>query len=207
MEPTARPLRESNVGWAGQRERLAASRGIKRAAASADNLALVVSLKEVRFERGGRHYLTFSSASSEVRTDVSASTRVPEYAARDYELPLGADSLDLAFLQLRLTATQLLFSRGARDVGNASLTLDPSGGSVPVNGPPKEVVVLLRKSSGAAPVVGTVRLSWRLQDKAAAAAAEAESRGAAVAAVAAAAAAASRRSRTREGLASALFRS
>ena len=133
---------------------------------------LRLTVLDAQFKKSGRYFITFNTAEAERRTDVCDSSSSPHFKQAAHTFPLHGDlDVALASLEVRLTATQLAFSRGATQVGVCRLSLP---GGTTVNGAGEECVLTLTSPKGGAAVVGTVTLAWRVEDPHAAQREEAE---------------------------------
>ena len=121
---------------------------------------LRVTLTDVRFAKKGRYYLTLTADGREARTDVcEQSTKTPKFKSASHDLALSVDN-DLSAVSLTISATQLMFSKGAKENGTASaLSLGPA---VVNPGSPTELEVNLTDEKNK--VLGTVRFSWCVVD-------------------------------------------
>ena len=88
---------------------------------------LRVTLTDVRFAKKGRYYLTLTADGREARTDVcETNTKNPTFKSASHDLALSVDN-DLSAVSLTISATQLMFSKGAKENGTASaLSLGPA---------------------------------------------------------------------------------
>ena len=135
--------------------------------------SLVVTVIKSEFQREGTYYLTLKDASGEERrTDVNEeASNTPQFKERQHTFRVlsGAETKDLTF---RVGATQLLFSRGAKEIGSGTLTLStlprqPAVGEKPVQCK-LELHAEVRGPAVFVPPVATLKLSIKLVDKAAA---------------------------------------
>jgi len=135
---------------------------------------LRINLRQVAFEKAGRHYLTLTANGQDLRTEVSAdSAKVLNLSKREYDIVLGIGEDDLpwklATLDVRIGAHKLMFSKGAKEIGTGSVSL----GKAVINGEAEECEVQLLEPRSKS-VVGSVRLSWCVDDRDAAERAAAE---------------------------------
>ncbi len=129
---------------------------------------LHVTLGEASFGASGRYFITLSAGGTEHRTAVAEESRTPSFPVTTYSFPLSGASSKFG---LRIAATQLMYSRGSREVGVGSLGV----GELVSRG---ELTVSLAATQLSAAPVGTVKVRWLVDDKAAEAK-EAEERAAA----------------------------
>ena len=128
---------------------------------------LRVTINDVRFRSSGRHYLTLSAEGQDARTDVSDSLKAPSFKSRDHSFFVSMNSL--SSLGLTVTAHKLMFSKGSKAIGAASISLSHAV----VNGVVAECeasLVCLKTRNE----IGTVSLTWHVDDRAAAEKAMAE---------------------------------
>ena len=130
-----------------------------------DGPTLHITLNEAQFQVAGRFFFTLSTGIDEHRTEVcSDETRMPTFAQnRIYSLPLGSDPEQAV---LTIAATQLLFSRGAKEVGSSRLNVHELLNNAA--GVQECTIELLSGGSGAGKTaVATLKFSWIFDDPAA----------------------------------------
>ena len=137
------------------------------AAAGSGVSQLAVQIESSQFERAGRYFFSLdlvdSAPPQEQRTDVAKeSSTAPEIENRRlvFELPAGTDAQGV---KLKLSATELLFSRGSKVVGTALVS--PTSPLVP--GQPAEYTVELtadEETTAGTERVASVKLSLELEE-------------------------------------------
>eukprot|EP00966_Prymnesium_polylepis_P186363 4319662-Prymnesium_polylepis.1 len=136
--------------------------------------SLVVTVTKSEFLREGKYYLTLKEGTNgeEARTDVNEeNSRMPQCKQRPHSFPVAADA-EASQLTVRIGATQLMFSKGAKEIGSGTLTLSslprlPVVGGKPVTSK-LELKAEVRGPAAPGPPVATLSLSVKLVDQAAA---------------------------------------
>lgn len=125
-----------------------------------------VAFKTASFESPGRYFLTLTAPDgTEHRTEVSSEeSRHPKFQAKIYSLGISRSDAEAPLAPLKVGATRLAFSRGATEVGSASVAC--AALLAARTGVQQHTLELTAQKGSSSTHIGTVVLEYTYEDAA-----------------------------------------